>query len=96
MHNIKCVKIGVLNVQRCKMSNDTCIKTFSTGEVGIPGGNSLRISPSTPIYSSYTGEIIGYGCIQYNTSTDVATGNGVGKVYHAVECNPITGTCLAH
>jgi hypothetical protein len=78
------------------MSYDTCIRVFNVGEAGMPGGQQLNISHETPIYSTYTGNIIGYGCIQLGTPTGVLSGEGYGKKYHVVECNPITGTCIAH
>lgn len=61
------------------------IPIFLPGEPGVPG---LRtdVPENVPIYSKYTGDLIGFGSVPWNTPTDDPTGKNPtyhGGVYYA-------------
>ena len=69
--------------------------------VNIPGGGDqgppIKISEDQPIYSSYTGQLIGYGGIPYGTICDAQVGTrNHGMTYHAIVYNPLNNSYMAH
>lgn len=57
----------------------------------------VSIGEDEPVYSSYTGEKIGYGPIPYGVPTDAAEGqSGFGKNYHVIVLNSANGKWMAH
>ena len=64
---------------------------------GGPQGPPIKISEDEPIYSSYTGELIGYGGIDHGVKVDAPKGEkNYGDNYHAIIFNPVNKTFLAH
>ena len=79
------------------MSKNNSIPVYS---LNVPNGGiqqSITITSNTPIYSSYTGNIVSHGSISYGTLTD-APSNHVnhGKNFHVIEYNPANGSYMAH
>lgn len=69
--------------------------------LNVPGGGlqgpPMSISQSTPVYSSYTGDLIGNGPIAKGTPNDAPIGHkNYGKPFHVVEYNPANDTYMAH
>lgn len=55
------------------------------------------ITPTTPIYSSYTGKFVKYGNVNYNTLNDAPAGNPkYGGVYHVIVYNQENNTYMMH
>lgn len=69
--------------------------------INIPGGGSQQrvfIDENTPVYSSYTGQLVGYGPIQRNQiMTDAPRGHPRhGQYFHVIEFNPVNGSHMVH
>ncbi len=68
--------------------------------LNVPGGGPqtpVAILSNTPVYSSYTGNLIGYGPLQTGVRCDAPIGNpNFNKNYHVVEYNPANQTFMAH
>ena len=68
--------------------------------LNYPNGGAPSAPPitnSTPVYSSYTGNLIGSGNIPYSTTCDAPAGHpNYGKDYHAVIYNPANNSYMAH
>lgn len=77
-------------------SNYIPVYSLNVPNGGVPG--KVFISPNTPVYSSYTGELIGYGQIPRNSiMTDAPFGHSRhGKPFHVVVKNPVNDTYMAH
>lgn len=66
--------------------------------IGAPHtpGHAITISPNTPVYSSYSGDLIGYGPIKWNTANDAPVHHEKhGQSYHVVEMDS-NGNYMAH
>lgn len=75
-----------------------CVPVYN---LNAPGGGlqqpAILLAANTPIYSSYSGQLIGYGSVPLGTPTDAIKGQlGYGKNYHVVEYNPANGSHMAH
>jgi len=69
--------------------------------LNIPGGGlqgpPMVISPITPVYSSYTGNLVGYGPLEKGTPNDAPKGHpNYNKSFHVVEFNPVNQSYMAH
>ena len=68
--------------------------------LNVPNGGPQQpvgITKETPIYSSYTGRLIGYGPLKFGTPTDAPIGHkNHGTDFHVVEYNPCNGSYMAH
>lgn len=75
-------------------------RTIPVHSINVPNGGiqqPVYIKPTDPIYSSYTGQFIGYGSIPYGVPTDAIKGqSGYGKNYHVVVYNQVNGSWMAH
>lgn len=55
------------------------------------------INQDTPVYSSYTGNLIGNGPLTYGIPTDAPKGYpNYGTNYHVIEYNPANNSYMAH
>lgn len=55
------------------------------------------ITPTTPIYSSYTSKFVKNGNVSYNTPNDAPPGNAkFGGVYHVIVYNQENKTYMMH
>lgn len=71
------------------------IPCYNLGAPGIPGG-LIQITPNTPIYSSYTGDLIGYGSIPIGTICDAPRNNQkYNQPFHVIEKDS-NGNFMAH
>lgn len=68
--------------------------------LNVPNGGpqqSVVVGNNTPVYSSYTGNLIGHGPIPYGVKTDAPIGHpNHGKPFHVIEFNPVNKTYMAH
>ena len=68
--------------------------------LNVPNGGPqtpVTITTSTPVYSSYTGNLIGHGPISFGTPTDAPIGHpNHGTNFHVVEFNPANNSFMAH
>lgn len=68
--------------------------------INVPNGGiqqSVTVNNNTPIYSSYTGNLIGYGGIQIGTPNDAPSGHpNYGKSFHVIEYNPANNSFMGH
>ena len=68
--------------------------------LNVPGGGlqqSVSISSDTPVYSTYTGELVSMGPIPYGTKCDAPIGDpNHGKFFHVIEFNPANNSYMAH
>lgn len=68
--------------------------------LNVPGGGvqkSITVSPSTKVYSSYTGEHVWIGPMPKNIKTDVPFLHpNHGKNYHVIEYNPANTSYMVH
>jgi len=76
-------------------------KNIPVHNINVPNGGTAQFAPpitdSTPVYSSYTGNLVGYGGVAYGTRCDAQVGQvNYGKDYHAVIYNPANDTYMAH
>ena len=74
------------------------IPVYSTN---IPGGGPQQpctdFTSSTPVYSTYTGELVGYGPIAKGTICDAPVGHfKYGQPYHVIELTPTNNAYMAH
>lgn len=64
-------------------------KNLPVYDINVPGGGpqqTVVIKSDTPIYSSYTGDLIQYGPIGYNVRCDAPIGHpNYGKDFHVIE-----------
>lgn len=64
---------------------------------GGPQVNQIELSTETPVYSTYTGNLIGYGPIPKGVISDAPPGHpNHGKPFHVVEYNPANQTFMVH
>ena len=64
---------------------------------GGPQGSPIIIPDNQPVYSSYTGELIGYGPTGRGVISDAPIGHpNYGKDFHVVEYNEVNGSYMAH
>jgi hypothetical protein len=57
----------------------------------------VYITHATPIHSSYTSKLIGYGPMLNNIINDAPPGHpNYGKTYHVIERNPVNDSYMAH
>jgi hypothetical protein len=81
-----------------KNSNNS--KNIPVFNLNVPGGGlqkPVSIGPNTPVYSSYTGELISNGPIAKGTISDAPKSNpNYGKPFHVIEHNPVNNTFMAH
>lgn len=64
---------------------------------GGPQPKAPTVTTNTPVYSSYTGELIGYGPITYGTVNDAPKEHpNYNKSYRVIEYNPCNKTFMAH
>lgn len=77
--------------------NSNSLPVFS---LNVPGGGQqqpVTIQPNTPIYSSYTGDLIGYGNQPYGVKCDAAPSHkNYGKDFHVIDYNPANGSHMMH
>lgn len=60
-------------------------------------GSDLSVPDNEPTYSSYTGNLIGYGNIPRGTTCDAPEGHAnFGKDFHVVEYNEANNSYMAH
>ena len=60
-------------------------------------GPPMIISPTTPVYSSYTGDLVGYGPLAQGTPNDAPKNHpNYKKNFHVVEYNPANNSYMAH
>lgn len=75
-------------------------KTIPTFDINTPGGGeqkTVNITKDDPVYSSYTGNLIGYGPIGYGVRTDAPLGHpNYGKSYHVIEHVSVNNSWMAH
>lgn len=75
-------------------------KQLPVYDINYPGGGPQRpvtISDSSPVYSTYSGNLIGYGPLTTGVKCDAPIGHpNYGKDYHVVEYNPANNTYMAH
>lgn len=68
--------------------------------LNVPNGGpqkSVKISPKTPVHSTYTGNVVGYGRIPKGTISDAPVGHpNHGKPFHVVEHNPVNKSYMIH
>lgn len=63
---------------------------------GIPGP-APPVTPSTPVYSNYTGELIGYGPIAKGTPNDAPSGNPqYNGPFHVIQYDVKSCNFIAH
>ena len=77
------------------------IKYIPVKSINVPNGGLQMPPPSitseTPVYSTYTGNLIGYGPIPKGTLCDApVTERNYGKPYHVVVYNPLNESYMAH
>jgi len=75
-----------------------CVPVY---RLNVPGGGAqgppIIIAGTTPVYSSYTGHLVGYGPLTYGTPNDAPKGHpNHGKNFHVIEYNESNGTHMAH
>ena len=75
-----------------------CIPCWS---INTPGAGSqgppMVISNHQPVYSTYSGVLVGHGPIPYGMPGDApAYHPNYGKDFHVVEYNPANGSYMAH
>jgi hypothetical protein len=71
------------------------IPCYDLGAPNMPGGKFI-ISSTTPVYSSYSGDLIGFGQIPIGTKCDASFGSEkYGQSYHVIERDS-NGNCMAH
>lgn len=57
----------------------------------------VTITSTTPVHSSYTGNLIGYGNIPVGTRCDaLPSQRNYGRDYHVIVHNPANGSYMAH
>jgi hypothetical protein len=83
------------------MPKKKVIKNIPTFNINVPGGGPQKIvtniDPNIPIYSSFTGKLIGYGGLPRGTISDAPPGNkNYGKPYRVIEYNPCNDSFMAH
>jgi hypothetical protein len=69
--------------------------------LNVPNGGNQSSAPiitaNTPIYSSYTGNLVSYGNVQKGTISDAPIGNAnYGKPYHVIEYNSANNSYMMH
>jgi len=78
-------------------NNTNTLPIFS---LNVPGGGPqqpVSMTNTTPVYSSYTGNLIGYGPMNYGVKTDAPVGHpNYGTNYHVIEYNPANKSYMAH
>ena len=68
------------------MSEKKNIPVFDGGAPGVPQRQNMTIGPDDPVYSVYTGEVVGYGNIPVGTPGDAPVGHhNHGKDFHAIQ-----------
>jgi hypothetical protein len=75
-------------------------KNIPVFNINVPYGGpqpAAFVTSDTPIFSSYTGNLIGYGPIGWGTPNDAPIGNhNYGKPFHVIEFNPSNNSYMAH
>lgn len=57
----------------------------------------IILSPSNPVYSTYTGLKVGMGNIPIGTPNDAPVGHpNYGQPFHVIEYNPCNGSAMTH
>ena len=68
--------------------------------INVPNGGyqqTVTIGPNEPVYSQYTGNLIGYGPMNFGVPNDAPKGNPqYGGVYHVINKNPCNNSWIAH
>jgi hypothetical protein len=68
--------------------------------INVPYGGMQQpafVSADTPVFSSYTGNLIGHGMINHGMRNDAPIGHGnYGKSFHVIEYNPANNSYMAH
>jgi hypothetical protein len=69
--------------------------------INVPGGGIQRQAPnitsSTPVYSSYTGNLVSHGNISRGTISDAPFGHSnYGRPFHVIEFNPLNNSYMTH
>lgn len=68
--------------------------------INIPGGGPqlpIVIPSDAPVYSSYTGNLVGYGPQQKFVKCDAPQGHpNYGKNFHVIEYNPANDSFMEH
>ena len=80
-----------------QMSN----KNIPSFNVNVPGGGIQQpappLTPTTTIYSTYTGKPVGVGGIPWGTPNDAPPGHhNYNKNFHVIEYNPCNNSYMAH
>ncbi len=76
-------------------------KNIPVKNINVPNGGVpppiFGVPDDKPVYSSYTGRLIGYGNIPFGTKNDALPGDpNCGGNFHVVEFNPANQTFMAH
>lgn len=62
------------------------IPVFDGGGPGRPQKQNITIPPNEPVYSVYSGEVVGYGGVPVGTPGDAPPGHAnFGKNFHAIQ-----------
>ena len=69
---------------------------LNTPDGGLQGP-PMTISPTTPVYSSYTSKLIGFGSLETGIPTDAPEDHpNYNKNFHVVVYNPVNDSYMAH
>ncbi len=75
-------------------------KKLPVYSINVPnGGNQqpITIPANAPVYSSYTGKLVGYGPQPFGMPCDAPQGHpNNGKNYHVIINNPVNGSWMMH
>lgn len=68
--------------------------------INVPNGGLqqvVSVTESTPIFSSYTGNFVGYGPIPFGTISDAPYGDkNYNNPFHVIVHNPVNNTFMVH
>jgi hypothetical protein len=81
-----------------KTTNTENIPVYDMNEPNAGPQKPAIISNDTPVYSCYTGKLIGYGSIKkYSIKTDAPFGSpNYDKYFHVIQYNPANGSWMSH